>query len=231
MAFKNHGDVLLEAANTPHLGSAATTGPKPIAEPTLVEMFIDPRDSGAVGFALAQTALTGRILWVQDRMAALEGGKPAAQAFSRFGGAPDRLVLACGRQAADVLWTMEEGLRCTSLAAIIGEIWGDPRALDFTATKRLALRAERQGVPVFLVRFAASPSLSAARQRWQITSLPSAPHPYDPQAPGTPRWRAELFRARGLPPGIWEASYDRAAHRLNLVSPFSDSKMEAAVSG
>ncbi|MXO89777.1 ImuA family protein [Pontixanthobacter aquaemixtae] len=195
------------------------------AKPQLVELFSDFRDAGVAGFALAQVPRGGRILWVQERMAALETGRPFGQGFGRFGGDPEQLVLACSRNTGDLLWTMEEGLRCTSIAAIIGEVWGDPKALDFTATKRLAMRAERQGVHVFLIRFQGHPNLSAARQRWNISSLPSAPHPYDGKAPGIPRWRAELFRARGAKPGIWQAEYDRAAHRLDLVPLLSHPAM------
>lgn len=190
--------------------------------PQFVELFADFRDAGAAGFALAQVPRAGRVLWVQDRLAALETGRPFGQAFARFGGEAERLVLACSRSAPDLLWAMEEGLRCASLSAIIGEVYGDPRVLDFTATKRLATRAERQGVPVFLIRFNGTANLSAARQRWNIRSLPSAPHPYDARAPGAPRWRAELFRARGMKPGVWDADYDRAAHRLDLVPAFRD---------
>ena len=196
--------------------------------PSLSEMFTDPREAGAVGFALAQVPGVGRILWVQERMATIEAGVPSGRSFARFGGDAERLVLACARSSADVLWTMEEGLKCASLSAIIGEVWGDPPALDFTATKRLAMRAERQGVQVFLLRFAATPSLSAARQRWRVRSLPSLPHPHDARAPGLPRWHVELFRARGARPGVWQASYDRAAHRVDLVSPFCDAAVDAA---
>ncbi|WP_162789506.1 hypothetical protein [Altererythrobacter sp. ZODW24] len=188
-------------------------------KPQLVELFADFRDGGAVGFALSQVPTGGSVLWVQERMAALETGRPFGRAFARFGGDPEQLVLACSRNAADLLWAMEEGLRCSSLSAIIGEVYGDPRALDFTATKRLAMRAERQGVHIFLIRFQGSATLSAARQRWNIRSLPSAAHPFDDRAPGPPRWHAELFRARGMRPGTWEASYDRASHRLDLVPP------------
>ncbi len=194
--------------------------------PRLVELFADFRDGAAVGFALSQVPAGGSILWVQERMAALETGRPFGRAFARFGGDPEQLVLACSRNAADLLWAMEEGLRCSSLSAIIGEVYGDPRALDFTATKRLAMRAERQGVHVFLIRFQGSATLSAARQRWKIRSLPSVPHPFDDRAPGAPRWHAELFRARDMRPGIWEASYDRAAHRLDLVPPLCHPEMD-----
>ena len=53
------------------------------------------------------------------------------------------LIHVEARDARDALWAMEEGLRCAALSAVIGEIWGDPRALDFTATRRLAVASER----------------------------------------------------------------------------------------
>ena len=39
----------------------------------------------------------------------LEAGRPCGQAFDRFGADPGRLVLACAKTGADVLWTMEGG--------------------------------------------------------------------------------------------------------------------------
>jgi len=198
------------------------------AQPQLVEVFAAPCDLGAVGFALAQVPAGKPVLWVQDRMCGLETGRPHGHALGRFGGDPDKLILACARNAADVLAAMEEGLKCSALGAIIGEIWGDPRALDFTATKRLALRAERSGVATFLIRFGGSETLSAARQRWRIGSAASAPHPHDPRAPGAPRWCVELFRARDARPGRWEAGYDIAAHRLDLTAALPDPALAPA---
>ena len=74
---------------------------------------------------------------------------------------------------------MEEGLRCAALSAVIGELWGDPRALDFTATRRLAVAAERSGVPCWLVRLGGTANLSGARMRWRIASAPSLANPLD----------------------------------------------------
>ena len=201
---------------------AAANRPKLPASPQLVELFADVRDGAAAGFALAQVPRSGRVLWVQDRMAALETGRPFGRGCENFGCTMDRLALVSAGNATNLLWAMEEGLRCSSLTAIIGEIRGDPRALDFTATKRLAMRAERQGVHVFLIRWNGAADLSAARQRWRIGSLPSAPDMRDPRAPGAPRWHAELFRARGMKPGTWTARYDRAAHRLDLAAALRD---------
>jgi protein ImuA len=58
-------------------------------------------------------------------------------------------------------------------------------------------------VPLYLVRLDARPDLSSARMRWNVASAPSPEARWNPQAPGTPAWHAELFRARGHRPGEW----------------------------
>lgn len=183
-----------------------------------------PSDAGATGFVLSHMARKGaRILWVQDRMSQQEAGRPYLPGL-----AGRELIEVYPGRPVDVLWALEEGLRCKALAAAIGEIWGDPPALDFTATKRLALRAEASGVPCWLIRRGASPGLSAARDRWKVASLPSAPDPLDPRAPGNPRWQVELFRARQGRPGAWVATYDRAADRVNFSAPLRDGAVAEA---
>ena len=107
------------------------------------------------------------------------------------------LIHVEARDARDALWAMEEGIRCAALSAVIGEIWGDPRALDFTATRRLAVASERSAWPCWLVRLGGTRELSGARMRWRIASAPSLLNDLDPRAPGAPAWDAELFRARG----------------------------------
>ena len=103
----------------------------------------------------------------------------------------------------DALFAIEEGLRCRELAFVIGEIVGNPKALDFTASRRLTLASEKHGVPLFLVRLDAVRDLSSARMRWEVSSAPSPAPRWNGQAPGAPRWRAELFRARMHAPGEW----------------------------
>ena len=204
----------------------AGQGERPSQMPyTLSEAFpATPADASAVAFALSRLPRThAPVLWVQDRLSRKEAGRPM------LAGLPaDRpIIMVDLSRAADVLWAMEDGLRCRSLAAVIGEVWGDPPALDFTATKRLAMRAEAAQVTCWLIRRAASPDLSAARDRWRIASLPSAPHPHDPQAPGAPRWSLDLFRSRRSKPGQWVASYDRAADHINLSAAVRDGTLDA----
>ncbi len=170
-------------------------------------------DAGAVGFVLAQIPRNAApVLWVQDRLSGKEAGRPYLPGL----GARWPILRVDVTRPVDVLLAMEDGLRCNGLAAVIGEIWGDPPALGFTATKRLALRSETSGIPCWMVRRAASPDLSAARERWRVASLPSAPHPHDSAAPGAPRWQVELFRSRHAQPGTWVAGYDRAADRVDF---------------
>jgi protein ImuA len=177
--------------------------------PTLSELFAtSPRDCGWTGFLLPQVESAKPVLWVQERMAILETGRTYPP------GLGVDLVHVEARDARDTLWAMEEGLRCPALSAVVGELWGDPRALDFTATRRLAVAAERSGVPCWLVRLGGASNLSGARMRWRIASAPSLAHPFDPRAPGPAAWDAELFRARGMPPGRWSVAHETGAFHL-----------------
>lgn len=181
--------------------------------PTLAEVFaVHAADGAATGFAVAHLREGARVLWVQDRLSRREGGRPY---LAGFGVRIEMLYLEVSR-AQDALWAMEQALGCGDLAAVVGEVWGDPPALDFTATKRLALRAEAHGVQAWLIRRAARADLSAARERWRIAALPSPPHPDDPRAPGEPLWQATLFRARWRPPADWVARYEPGRHRMTL---------------
>ncbi|MEL7689529.1 hypothetical protein [Citromicrobium bathyomarinum] len=176
------------------------------------------------------------VVWVQTRAAVKRGGRPF-----RPGLPPEirhRLIHVIAEKDEDALFALEEAVRCRDIAFVIGEIVGSPRALDFTASRRLTLAAERHGIPLTLVRLDGTRDLSSARQRWAVQAAPSARPQWNRQAPGVPAWQAELFRARSHPPGTWRLSEDagrlvvergntpeirpipirRARHR-NLVNP------------
>ena len=184
--------------------------------PSLSELFAaHPRDGGWAGFLLAQLDPSKPLLWVQDRMAILESGRVHPPGLPT-----QNLIHVEARDACDALWAMEESVRCSALSAVIGELWGDPRTLDFTATRRLAVASERSGTPCWLVRLGGTANLSGARMRWRIASAPSLTNDLDAKAPGLPAWDAELFRARGMPPGRW--SLAREAGRFHLVAASGD---------
>ena len=190
-----------------------------------------PFDAAVTGFVLACLPQgDAPVLWVSDRMSRRENGRLYGAALGHFGfkGKVLRVEVSHPR---DVLWAMEEGAGCGGLSAVVGEIHGAPEVLSFTATKRLALRAEAAELPVWLIRSGDPGALSAARERWRLRSLPAAAHPHNDQAPGAPLWEAELFRARGRAPGVWEAVYNGAGggqeDRLRLVPRSGDGPLEA----
>ena len=193
---------------------------------TLTEVFpAIGAEAAAAGFIMAQLGRTsGAILWIQDCLAQRETGRPSLLGLAL----PDLadlgpLILMQLSRPADVMISAEEGLRCRALAAVIVEIRGDPAALNFTAMKRLALRAEATAVPCWLIRQAATADLSAARDRWRIATLPSATNPDDARAPGDPRWRVELFRSRDRRPGTWVIRHEAGtADRVDLVAGLPD---------
>jgi protein ImuA len=169
------------------------------------EVFASGREGsgGAAALALAFDGGIGEgaLLWVQDAAARRLTGRPY-----RPGLPPalrGRMIHVAAKTPEDALFALEEGVRCRDLACVIGEIAGNPRALDFTASRRLCLAAEKHGVPLLLVRLDAARDLSAARMRWQLRAAPSLPARWNLAAPGTPAWHAELFRARGHAPGEW----------------------------
>jgi protein ImuA len=186
--------------------------------PTLSEMFSGLQTAApALAFVMGRIApASGPVLFVQDAMTRKNSGVPYLP------GQRHRLLRATLSRAEDVLIAMEEGLQTRALAAVVGEVWGDARAVDFTATRRLAIRAERNGVTCWLIRHSASADLSGARNRWRLSPLPSAAHPDDPQAPGRPRWQAELFRSRLARPGKWVVCHDQASGRLDFSAALSD---------
>ena len=180
------------------------------------EVFASSREGVGAGFALSLALDDWRslpraeacevhdrrsVLWVQTREAVRRVGRPYRAGLPEDVQA--RIVHVWAEKAEDALFAIEEGLRCHELAFVIGEIVGNPKALDFTASRRLTLTSEKHGVPLFLVRLDAVRDLSSARMRWEVSSAPSPAPRWNGQAPGAPRWRAELFRARMHAPGEW----------------------------
>ena len=148
----------------------------------LSEVFAEtPMDGAVTGFVLAQLGPGGKpVLWVQDRMSRREAGGPCLAGI-RPG---IDLLKVAAPNARDALWTAEQGLACSSLGVVIAEIWGDPPALDFTASKRLALRSEARGVPCWLLRRFAQPQSQRRARALACRSAPLGPACFRPSRTG-----------------------------------------------
>lgn len=205
-------------AARPARGGAA---PYALAPGALHALHAAERDAGALwSFALGQAAAflckaRPSILWLGLAPAAELAGLPYPPGFAPFGLRPDALAYVAARTPRELLWAAEEAAASPALAAVIAELAGETRLLDFTASRRLALRAKNSGTPVLLLRLGAGPEPSAARTRWRIAPFPAAPDPFDPAAPGAPRWRVTLEKGFRGEEGCWTLSWSGQTFRAH----------------
>src|SRR6185312_16657122 len=113
----------------------------------LQEVFADEqRDGGAAfGFALglARPLLTESrpaLLFLQLAHQGQDVGLPYGPGLEGFGLPAARLVIARLETVVELLWAAEEAIACRAVAAVIVEVLGTPKALDFTVSRRLSLR-------------------------------------------------------------------------------------------
>jgi protein ImuA len=139
----------------------------------------------------------GAVLWVStDR-------KIFPPALKNFGVDPDRFIFIDLKKEKDVLWAMEEGLKCAALTAVVGEVQG----IDFTSSRRLQLAVEESLVTGFIIRTNNHKlSTTACVSRWKISSLPSKQIETLPGI-GFPSWRVELVRMRNGKTGAWTVQW------------------------
>lgn len=144
---------------------------------------------------------------------------------------PARFLIVRARSDAEVLWAMEEGLRCARLAAVVGEV----ADLDRLAGRRLQLAAEASrsggthdstGVTAFALHRRFRPprrgrAASAALSRWRVTAAPSEDL-LGENFIGRPRWRLDLLRCRGAAPGSWQVEWNDAACGFSLAPALRD---------
>lgn len=125
-------------------------------------------------------------------------------ALSMFGIEPERIIFLDLKNEKEVLWAMEEALRCNGLAAVVGEI----PELSFTVSRRFQLAVEKSRVTGFIHR--SNPrniQSNACLARWKIKSLPSLSYNGLPGL-GFPRWEVELLKIRNGVPGLWQMEWE-----------------------
>lgn len=168
--------------------------------------------SQATAFAalLAWRAREGgkAMLWLRTEEAERRSGRLYAPGLTELGLDPATLVL--GRMPDDValLRGAADAARCSGVGAIVVECWRNPRALDLTASRRLALAAEQSGATLLLLRIDAAPDATVAHTRWGVRAAPSVA--LAANAPGHPLFDVELLRSRAGPAGgVWRMEWSR----------------------
>ena len=184
-----------------------------LARGCLHELYASGGDQAASAFgallAFGRMAAGERaLLVVRQSFLFREAGAPYAPGLAEFGLDHRRLILVEAADTTAALQAALDGARCPSLGAVLADLYGDSRALDLTASRRLALAARESGVPVLMARTGVSPMPSAAETRWLVRSAPSRPMPAS--APGPPAFSLTLLRRRGgFEHGEWHLEWNR----------------------
>jgi len=198
----------------------------PEPEPFEEAAAAHPQDlASALAFALSRAieAAEGRsdgrpVAMVSTPLFDHERGRLFGWGARGLGLDPARLLLIRARREPEALWAFEEALKSGAAAAVIG-------ALDrpaFVATRRLDFAARAGQTSGFVLRAGPAGDLSAARLRWRVAAEPSAPHPFDPRAPGAARLRAELVRSRDGKNGRFLLEQDDETGRFRLAAGLAD---------
>ena len=174
----------------------------------------------AAGFALglaARMERPGAIVWIQQGIAALEGGAPYAMGLDLFGIAPARQLMQRARAPRDALWAMEESLRCPGVCAVIGEMSGAGEAADLTATRRLNLVAEDHGALPLLLRQQALRGTSACATRWRVHGLAGRGDGFG--GIGRTAFMLALEKNRHGSCGDWRVEWDHEQRKFRAAFP------------
>jgi protein ImuA len=132
-------------------------------------------------------------------------------ALKQFGIEPSRIIFIDLQKEKDLLWAVEEALKCHGLAAVIADI----PELNLTISRRFQLAVEESQVTGFIHRsHARNLNTNASVSRWKIKPLPSESYEELPGL-GYPRWNIELLKIRNGKPGVWQMEW--ANQRFNHI--------------
>ncbi len=145
------------------------------------------------------------VLMKQDGISVWIGrkGHLFAPAFTGFGVRADKIIFISLLKDKDVLWVMEEALKCSGLTAVVCEL-GE---IDFKQSQRFQRAVEQSRVTGFVLRNATGKLTStAAAARWRVSPLPSSEMNGLPGL-GFLRWKVDLLKVRNGHPGSWELEW------------------------
>lgn len=148
----------------------------------------------------------GTCVWVATRRTLFP------PALKTFGINPERIIFIDCNSHKEVLWTIEEALKCDVLSAVVGELTD----LSFKESRRLQLAVEQSNVTGFIHRY--KPKIEntvACVTRWKIKPLPSLLEDGMPGV-GFPRWNVQLLKVRNGKPGSWDIEWSEG--KFNYIA-------------
>lgn len=125
---------------------------------------------------------------------------------------PGRFVFVSARRADDILWTLEEVLRCGAVPLVVAEL---PEPPAMTPVRRLHLAAETGAgeghtPPMALLLTPGQGGAPGIETRWHMAQT---------HAPDAPGWRLSRMRARTMPPKTWDLRGRPGAWQLSTPKP------------
>jgi protein ImuA len=155
------------------------------------------------------------VIWIAEELSLAENGALYGPALDGLGIAPERLITVAAARTREVLWAMEEALRCRAVGMVIGEM--RPRGIDQVATRRLALAAAAGNALGLMLYTAPDDAPSAAVTRW-IIGAASSLNAERGHGIGPPRLLARLVRNRRGPLGTWIVEWNSVEQRFELAT-------------
>lgn len=159
--------------------------------------------ASATGFVagLAHRVARGRpLVWVRQDFVETESGALSMSGFAELGLDPRAVVTVRAVDAETALRVAADAIVCDALGAVVLDVWGEVRALDLVASRKLTLAARASNVTALVLRTSAVPSPSTAETRWIVRSAPS---PSRTEVWGAPMLDARLARNRHGQTGQW----------------------------
>ncbi|WP_276091467.1 Error-prone repair protein ImuA [Pedobacter sp. JY14-1] len=127
---------------------------------------------------------------------------------------PERIIFVHSIYENEIIWAMEEALKCSALSAVIAEL----PEISFNQSRRLQLAAEKSNVTGIILRNTPkNAGNTACAARWQVSHLPSYTEDGLPGV-GFPSWQVKLLKVRNGRPGIFRIVWN-GGHFLDLPQP------------
>lgn len=139
------------------------------------------------------------LVWVRQDFTETESGALSMHGLSELGLDPRRIVMVRAADAESALRVAADAIACDALGVVVLDVWGEVRALDLVASRKLTLASRASGVTALISRIAAAPSASTAETRWIVRAAHSPPG----TEWGAPMLDAQLVRNRHGPTGQW----------------------------
>lgn len=167
--------------------------------------------NGFMAGLLGQLVKKGTAVWVSNKRIIYP------PALKNYGIDPERIIFIDLWKQKEVLWAIEEALKCDAIAAVIGEL----SELSFTESRRLQLAVEQSKVTGFIHRYdPRSENVTACVSRWKIVPLSGNISDGLPGV-GFSRWNVQLVKVRNGRPGSWQVEWAAGQFRHVAAQTFS----------